>query len=195
MLEWRVLYARNILRLEMLAEMFVSCGWLDTHGGEIGPDGKHYVFNRVHNIDGYGENDVPFAIGLFGARGDDDADAVSAYASALGCDRDNLDKAATRVQNIYRRRLGKWDKPSSPSSPSSPAGRKRRQSFNHEDGSFSHDEKPRRHSVSLNASELTQRAEPKAATPRETSERPKGFAGSRLSKMRPSEIEATPMAC
>ena len=42
-LEWRVLYARNLLKLEMLAEPFERLGWLHTHGGERLPDGRWCV--------------------------------------------------------------------------------------------------------------------------------------------------------
>ena len=69
-LEWRVLYAENILRLEMLAKAF-SAPPLHlvetTQGGELEPDGRMYVYKRttepVEDIvpEGHGK------IGMFGA--------------------------------------------------------------------------------------------------------------------------------
>ena len=113
-LEWRVLYARNVLKLEMLAVVFERLGWCDTHGGEQGADGKYYVFNRVHDTHAYAraasaDDEV---VGFFGARGGKDPDAMKAYASALGVRPKTLDRAASNVQKIYRtrieRRFGKW---------------------------------------------------------------------------------------
>ena len=52
-LEWRVMFARNVLKLEMLAEPFAA--WCTREGGVEGPDGRRYVRNRVHDEEsGYG---------------------------------------------------------------------------------------------------------------------------------------------
>ena len=113
-LEWRVLYARNVLKLEMLAAAFERLGWCDTHGGERGADGKYYVFNRVHDTQAYAQDVSPEEdlVGFFGARGGEDPNALHAYASALGVRPKTLDRAASNVQKIYRtrleRRFGKW---------------------------------------------------------------------------------------
>jgi hypothetical protein len=47
------MFARNVLKLEMLAEPFAS--WWSREGGTPGPDGLWYVHNRVHDEQsGYG---------------------------------------------------------------------------------------------------------------------------------------------
>ncbi len=107
-LEWRVLYARNILRLEMLAEAFTSSGCLkfDTYGGERAPDGVCYVTNREHDRGAYGDDDGGTGrhVGLFGARDPADIAALNAYIATFELERDDLDGAATRVQQIFRGR-------------------------------------------------------------------------------------------
>jgi len=124
-LEWRVLYARNILRLEMVAEIFAAWGWVDIHGGERGADGKYYVFNRVHDQKAYGANqdgDELQEVGLFGASTRSGADSLSvkAYASAIGVDATEMDAAAAQVQEIYRKRrrlMGGWSASAGEGSP------------------------------------------------------------------------------
>ena len=114
-LEWRVLYARNLLKLEMLAEPFECLGWFNTHGGELLPDGKWYCMNRVHNQEAYhtAGSDVLTEehVGMFGAKSENDTDAVNSYALAMGLEPRELADKAARVQAIYkghRRRMGNW---------------------------------------------------------------------------------------
>merc|ERR1712086_493725 len=100
------MFARNLLKLEMLAEVFETLGLCETHGGEMDPlSGKCYVFNRVHDKAAYGDEKGQHAeLGFFGARSTADQQANSAYASAVGVPLHSLHNAARRVQRLYHQR-------------------------------------------------------------------------------------------
>ena len=108
-LEWRVMFARNLLKLEMLAEAFQRAGWCETHGGERAPNGKCYMFNRVHDESAYGgaagQDDYAQAeVGFFGARSVSDGDAHACYASTMGTSVDVLHGTARKIQRRFRKR-------------------------------------------------------------------------------------------
>jgi hypothetical protein len=108
-LEWRVMFARNLLKLEMLAQTFEQLGWCKTNGGELATDGIYYVHNRLHDLKAYGSSDAEgretHAVGYFGAVEESDPIALAAYASAAGLDVNALHQAARKVQVNYRRRM------------------------------------------------------------------------------------------
>jgi hypothetical protein len=109
-LEWRAMFARNVLKLEMLAGSFARMGAVDTHGGRREANGKYYVYNREHDIEAYGRDQAPDAakpIGFFGLGlgGLADASAIECYASTFGVDVRVLHLLARRIQRAYRLRL------------------------------------------------------------------------------------------
>lgn len=113
-LEWRVLYARNLLRLEMLAERFFT-----TNGGEL-DGGRWYFFTKAYETieDGvddmqnlttnatdtfFGESGgveqkaITMALAMYAASSSDDAGRKS---ELKGDPKD----AAMHIQRLYRRR-------------------------------------------------------------------------------------------
>jgi len=104
-LEYRVLYARNLLRLELLAQPFAAppCHLCNTNGGEREGD-LWYFFTKVFD-------DVGDVEGGEGGEGGEGSQATYAHLDALSrvigltCSG-GVDEAATTIQNLFRKRRG-----------------------------------------------------------------------------------------
>jgi len=97
--EWRVLYARNILRLEMLAETLSKPPFSlwSTRGGEE-LNGRYYVFSRTQ--DDIDPNASTASEMLFDVGADDEASLIDDVA-------DLREHAAINIQKLYRGRKGR----------------------------------------------------------------------------------------
>ena len=110
-LEWRVLYARNLLRLEMLAEPFAKCHLCTTNGGQF-EGGRWYYFTKSYAniVDEADDENDEMGGGKGDAFGGDEGEqekralamAVAVYGS--GSSSSDASLAARRIQKHYRRR-------------------------------------------------------------------------------------------
>jgi len=119
-LEWRVLYARNLLRLEMLAEVYAAppLQWCVTNGGEQDEaSGLWYFFTKRHEPY-HDHNDDDSALHESALSSSSPFEEIEAkvalelaVAQAPG-DRRDVDNKVKYIQGMYRRRrryLGRTD--------------------------------------------------------------------------------------
>ena len=98
--EWRVLYARNILRLEMMAEVFARPPFeiWNTRGGEE-LNGRYYVFSRTEEeLDPHAKNTSTEFFDQLSL--DDEAELIDDVA-------DLRETSAVNIQKLFRGRKGR----------------------------------------------------------------------------------------
>ena len=96
-LEWRVLYARNVLRMETLATVFAAppFNWWSLHGGQLVGD-RHYVFSQSYDDINEDASEATKLDGVSDADPEVDAELKAALEAA----------AITIQQSLLKRRKG-----------------------------------------------------------------------------------------